>query len=765
MAAAASFSSEPSGSPGQTEEAGLEPSDPRLAFRTALASYQIARLEAIAVFCGLHIENVRPGTLAAALCEELDSPLVVATQLAGLKAASRLALGLLALCDASAWRVDGLWHSLATLGADPRSVILELLERGLLALEGTGDLQPIDDFPRWIIPGPAASLLVRAHPSVLQGVRITRPEGTLVPVSGPVSQIRDPDGLEPIIRLAAIWQRVGIEPLRQTQQGTLYKRDMERIEGDPVFSGAVIDALETLPALPAFWLALARRVGLIRPDSSGERLEAAGPEFWTDNALHLPQMIVTSWLGLRSWREWDAPPGEPADTGLLVTFLRPALLLWLACLEESQWVALEDLAEHLQALDPDWDRTNLRLEGESAAVRRGTPPRVKAGTHASPRSRGDRVLRLLLLGAGSALGVIRAGEEMGSGRTVVQLTALGRYVLAIGPPPPPRTTHQHFLFVQPNLEIIAYRQGLNAQLVGQLSRFAWWTKIGAALELKLSQESVVLGLEESLSPNQMIETLSRHSQRPLPSLVPDAIARWARHRERITVYTAATLVEFGSADDRDQALASWDEKHAKTFVPVADRFLLVEDPKQIPTDRIRTSGSRDYRHPPEQCVSIEPDGVTLALNLTRSDLLINAEIARIADEDPLGPAADRADGGSGTHVRKFRVTPSSMARAAGIGITPTQLSDWFLRRTGDPPSPAIKLLLRSLSPAPTSMQARTMLVLSTPSTELADGLLQHPATKHLLGERLGPTSVAIPGQGLEALRIALAELGIFLEMQ
>jgi hypothetical protein len=250
---------------------------------------------------------------------------------------------------------------------------------------------------------------------------------------------------------------------------------------------------------------------------------------------------------------------------------------------------------------------------------------------ASATSRGERVLRSLLLGAGYALGLVRAGEESGSGRTVVQLTALGRYVLALGPPPPPPTPFEHFLFVQPNLEIIAYRQGLSPQLIGRLSRFAWWTKIGAAMELKLTQESVVLGLEGGQTAEQMIEILARHSQRPLPALVADAIGRYVNRREQITFYMAATLIEFGSTDERDQAFAEWDANDPRTFIPVADRYLLVESPQRIPTDRIRTSGSRDYRHPPEKCVSIESDGITLALDLSRSDLLVDAELGRFAD--------------------------------------------------------------------------------------------------------------------------------------
>ena len=60
--------------------------------------------------------------------------------------------------------------------------------------------------------------------------------------AGPVGQIREADGLEPVLRLAALWQRVDEVPLRQTQQGTLYKRDRERLEDDPVLAGPIADA-------------------------------------------------------------------------------------------------------------------------------------------------------------------------------------------------------------------------------------------------------------------------------------------------------------------------------------------------------------------------------------------------------------------------------------------------------------------------------------------------------------------------------------------
>ena len=54
---------------------------------------------------------------------------------------------------------------------------------------------------------------------------------------------------------------------------------------------------------------------------------AAAAEFWTDNAVHLPQMIATGWLGLQSWQELEAASGEASTTGPALPFLRFALLL------------------------------------------------------------------------------------------------------------------------------------------------------------------------------------------------------------------------------------------------------------------------------------------------------------------------------------------------------------------------------------------------------------------------------------------------------
>src|SRR5262249_4361953 len=191
--------------------------------------------------------------------------------------------------------------------------------------------------------------------------------GKVTSERGVVGRVRESDALELTLRLGAMWQRLAVHPLRQTQQVTLYKKDLERVEEVPVLSGPISDVLEPLPGPLPFWRALACRVGLVRRDDSGECLEAASPEFWIDNAVHLPQMIATGWLGLRTWSEWEPAQGERLEGDLPLSFLRPVLLLWLSSLGDEEWVGLDGLSEHLRSQYPGWDQPAVRAAADGAS--------------------------------------------------------------------------------------------------------------------------------------------------------------------------------------------------------------------------------------------------------------------------------------------------------------------------------------------------------------------------------------------------------------
>ena len=742
--------------PGDPPAAPPEPvAPPREAYLAALRLYEPSRLYEMHATLGLHEPSPRSGSLAAAIADRLAESRTAERAIAGLSLGPRLALSLFALTEAPSWPLPGLAHALSCLGVAPAPAIQTLLERGLLAVR-LGDGSSVTSIARIVADDSPARATLFAHPAALANARTVLPEGDRPPVAGPVRHEREADGLEPVLRLAAIWQRVEEAPIRQTQQGTLYKRDRDRLEDEAVLAGPITDAFEPLPDMAAFWLALARSVGLIVAEPGTDRIVAARPEFWAENAYHLTQMIATRWLALRSWHEQGGMRQEGNPIELALPYVRPAVLLWLATLDPADWVALDDLAIHLSAIAPHWN--SLAFLGAPPETPPGrSKPSARTGQSAlnSPER---NTIGAILLGAAYQLGLVRAAEEVATGRRVVQLSALGRYILALGPPPPMRPVFEHFLFVQPNFEIIAYRQGLTPALIGEFSRFTRWSQVGAALELKLTPESVYRGLEGGMTPEAILERLARHSPRPLPAGVAEAVRTWADRRERVTYYASATLVEFASRADLDQALKAWPAEASSAPVIVSDRLLLVEDEASIPYQRFRLTGARDYRRPPEVCIEVEADGVTLSLDLGRSDLLVDAELARFTDPISREPTSPH-----GNPRRRFLVSARSLARAAENGLTSSVLAHWYEKRTGGGVPPAVGLLMRAMSGRVPHLTTSRPLILHAHSSDLLDGLLQHPDTRPFLGERLGPTTAIITEETAAAFQRALDRLGLTLD--
>ncbi len=209
-------------------------------------------------------------------------------------------------------------------------------------------------------------------------------------------------------------------------------------------------------------------------------------------------------------------------------------------------------------------------------------------------------------------------------------------------------------------------------------------------------------------------------------------------------------------------------------IRISDRLLLVEDERAIPFGRFRIAGSRNYRSAAEACLDVEPDGVSLSLDLARSDLLVDAELVRFADEQPLAPGKRTGAGNEpAAPRRRFLITPASLARGVEHGLSPALLAHWFVKRTGAEIPPAVRLLLLAQGNAnanaaaasrPSPLAARRLLVLETPSAHWLDGLLQHPATRRYMGDRLGPTTAIIPEEHVPALSRALKTLGLSLDL-
>src|SRR5262249_20443363 len=151
--------------------------------------------------------------------------------------------------------------------------------------------------------------------------------------------------------------------------------------------------------------------------------------------------------------------------------------------------------------------------------------------------------------------------------------------------------------------------------------------------------------------------------------------------------------------------------------------------------------------PPEKCVEVDPDGVTLGVDLSRSDLLLETELPRFAEPLDTAPANGR---------RRYRLTPASLSTARAGGMTAAQLDTWVVQRTGGALPPAGRLLLTGGQLPPP--QLRPYLILRVADESIADGLMQWPETRPLIEERLGPTALVVAEANAEALLAQLRAL-------
>jgi hypothetical protein len=454
------------------------------------------------------------------------------------------------------------------------------------------------------------------------------------------------------------------------------------------------------------------------------------------------------WLALMSARDWSGSNGDasPAGSNHLLA-KRWAVLLRLAAISANSWMSPAQLQLDLEACDPERSAEHGPRGTRPFQVVVGrdlTDPRVGQSPQAPPNEVAEW-LESFLLGAMYQLGVVRVAEDA-AGHTVVQLAPLGRWLLGSGPPPSEPPVFAKTLFVQPNHEVIVYRQGLGPELIGQLASFCRWKGLGAALTLELTPESVYRGLEFGRTAEEMINILEQHSQRPLPPAVIDSMRTWAGRRERLRIYTHATVLEFASPQELDDALA-----RGIAGDRLNDRMLLVSGENQIPFDSFRLAGARDYRQPPAVCVSASDDGITWSVELARSDLMVGCELIRFAE--PL-------QANDGTLLR-FRITPASLDAAARQGLRATYIRDWFRQRSGLELPASVELMLQATSRDPVVLSQ--MLVLQTPTAAVANGIEQHPDTKKFVVQRLGPTTLAIAQESLSDITTALRRLGVQLQ--
>jgi len=677
--------------------------------RDALSRYDEGLLRAVAAKLVRPRANQPAEELVEKSVATLANPPVIDRRIRDLPDASRKLLAVIGLSRRPRWKVGHLLTLAAALGhADGFAPVADALAAGLLFPELPPGGPPLADFAT------LAAGEVFAHPAVsarARGEDLGLPD-LANPDRAAGGAARTADGLDWPLRLSAVWQQVFATPVRFTQANTLFKKDLARLQTDEVLAAPPADLTVRMADAGVLALLWATTANLLAV-RDGELTAAPFPAAWDAGlAPALAQLFAALW-GVENW---DPLAGYSAgDAGLSPTPTAGLLALLLLAKAPESWVEIPAVAEWLWTHHPSWA---------------GVLPDGGA------EDKGAGWVVGFVLGVAYPLQLVEVAGEL------VRLTPLGRHLLAGGPEPAAPPAFPHTLLVQPNAEILAYRQGLTPGLIATLSRFARWKGLGPACTLELTPEQTYRGLESGLTLPMILQALTRHSSRPVPPAVADLLQRWSSKRERITVFASAVLVEFGTPAELDAALA-----RGIIAVRLTDRIGITADGGTPALGQLRLVANRDYEAKPQRCVAVGDDGVTLTVDAAAADLLLDAEIGRFAAPLPPDPSAPR----------RFRLSAELLRRAAAsFGLA--DIDNWFIDRTGHPLTPAGRLLMLGPQAAPPT--AARLLVVRFASPDLTDGAMQWPDTRALIAERLGPTAVAVDEANLEALKKVLADVGV-----
>jgi hypothetical protein len=460
---------------------------------------------------------------------------------------------------------------------------------------------------------------------------------------------------------------------------------------------------------------------------------------------------LDAWDPHAGWAGSPPPGGNPYPSAYLLC------LLLLSRLAEEKWVSPGLVERWVGERHPYWTgrvgaEGQSRIEDRESKIERESLDPPSSILHPPSSS-----LTSFLLGLAYQLRLVQAAKGP-EGSWLVRLSPTGRHLLGFGPAPTPPPAYPQTLLVQPNLEILAYRQGLTPELIARLTRFAAWTGLGSACTLQLQPETVYRALESGETFETIVQTLGRHGMKATPAPVLDSLKTWANKRERISVYPSAVLLEFASAEHLSEALA-----RGLPAARLSDKLAVVARESEVTYQLFRLTGTRDYSLPAEKCVDVEPDGVTLTIDLARSDLLLETEVQRFAEPvSAHAPTNSRPGPELVNGRRQYRLTPASLAAGRESGLSLPHLEGWFVQRTGQPLTPAARLLLTGWEVSP--LELRRLCVLNMPTKELADGLVQWPGSRELIVERLGPTALVVAEEAAEALRERLHALGVHIRV-
>jgi hypothetical protein len=341
------------------------------------------------------------------------------------------------------------------------------------------------------------------------------------------------------------------------------------------------------------------------------------------------------------------------------------------------------------------------------------------------------------------LGLVELATENGA-LAGFRLTDLGRACFHpelrnLPLPAESESADQPVWVVQPNFDIVAYLDRASPSQLAFLERHAERKQTYQhTAQYRLTRESVYRGLESGTTLAGLLESLQAGFHNELPQNVAVELREWAALRERITLRVTASLLEFPTARDLQEAIAQ-----GLSGKPVGERFLLLENA----VDQVQAVGLAatriDYAQSLPKHVTIAENG-KIYVRQKSHDVIVHAQLDQWAER-----LADF----------EWQLSANSVLAQVKLGRKITELLGLLKERSTAPLPPLLEIALRSWAGEKHSVELDAVIVLHCPQEQLFQAILTSQIMRPFLKGYLPPSLFFIDKKQAATFRAKLDWLG------
>lgn len=635
---------------------------------------------------------------------------------------------------------------------DPLNTLIEgLASVGLLVILNTFEITSLQGY--------GAPVLV-ADPLLLRLVAPTAPVPIKVPTLDEGSVIwqiaRRPNAV--VLDTIAVLETVkGEGSLPITQAGHIRTNVLRRIHKTLGWHEKLPDGLGMLHNPVGFWVGLLSATKLLQMAGAGFEVAPDMTEAVQRPAELLIKRLIESYASITGWME-TKPEGYGYNIDQTMPGARRLLVQGLRALP-NQGLAFVSSVDFSRALfELVGDGFSLGYPQPFHAPFKTAASEVAAARSAWLRDREkawDKRERLwleaALRGPMVALGLVQIGST-DQVPLAFRLTDLGRRVLLETRAAAGRLTLvnpnasaelPNAWVVQPNFEIVVFLEHATPAQLAFIERHAERQASQThTATYRLTAEALYTALEWGSELAEVLTVLESGAGVALPQNVRVELTQWAARREQITIYPAATVLEFPNAADRERALAAGLQGH-----PTGDTFVLVapELTAELLAPWVRRSVA--YNAPPVRCLQVDEDG-TLTLIPALTDLLVEAQTNRYAEQR------------AASIGRRWKLTKASVSSALAAGTSLEQIIHWLQARAVKEVPPLLLLALRGWTGQAPALALGEVILLQCPDQATCQALATSAMLSPFLHGLMAPTLLLVEAAALDTLRETLDSLGL-----